>query len=81
MQPEPVPVISLEAAPDPNDATAVAQWSQLTDSEKLSITQEVVPWVINRVALETKMHIDEPSLQRGGYEGTPNYSMATAIEG
>lgn len=81
VQPEPEPVISLEAAPDPNDATAVAQWSQLTDSEKLAITQEVVPWVLNRVALETKTHIDEPSLQRGGYEGTPNYSMATTIEG
>ena len=81
VQPEPEPVISLEAAPDPNDATAVAQWSKLTDSEKLAITQEVVPWVLNRVALETKTHIDEPSLQRGGYEGTPNYSMATTIEG
>lgn len=81
VQPEPEPVISLEAAPDPNDATTVAQWSQLTDSEKLAITQEVVPWVLNRVALETKTHIDEPSLQRGGYEGTPNYSMATTIEG
>ena len=81
VQPEPEPVISLEAAPDPNDATAVAQWSQLKDSEKLAITQEVVPWVLNRVALETKTHIDEPSLQRGGYEGTPNYSMATTIEG
>ena len=81
VQPEPEPVISLEAAPDPNDAAAVAQWSKLTDSEKLAITQEVVPWVLNRVALETKTHIDEPSLQRGGYEGTPNYSMATTIEG
>lgn len=81
VQPEPEPVISLEAAPDPNDATAVAQWSKLKDSEKLAITQEVVPWVLNRVALETKTHIDEPSLQRGGYEGTPNYSMATTIEG
>ena len=81
VQPEPEPVISLEAAPDPNDATAVAQWSKLTDGEKLSITQEVVPWVINRVALETKTHIDKPSLQRGGYEGTSNYSMATTIEG
>lgn len=81
VQPEPEPVISLEAAPDPNDAAAVAQWSQLNDSEKLAITQEVVPWVLNRVALETKTHIDEPSLQRGGYEGTPNYSMATTIEG
>lgn len=81
VQPEPEPVLSMEVAPDPNDLEAVAQWNQLTDSEKLSVTQEVVPWIINRVAEETKTHIDEPSLQRGGYEGTPNYSMATTVEG
>lgn len=81
VQPEPEPVLSMEVAPDPNDLEAVAQWNQLTDSEKLSVTQEVVPWIINRVAEETKTHIDEPSLQRGGYEGTPNYSMVTTVEG
>lgn len=80
-QPEPEPVLAIEAAPDPNDAVAVTQWAQLTDIEKLPITQEVVPWIVNRVVTETKTHIDEPSLQRGGYEGTQNYSMAVAVEG
>lgn len=79
-QPEPDPVLAIEAAPDPNDAVAVTQWAQLTDIEKLSITQEVVPWIVNRVVTETKTHIDEPSLLRGGYEGTPNYPMAVAVE-
>lgn len=80
VQPEPEPVLSMEVAPDPNDLEAVAQWNQLTEEDKLSVTQETLPWVLDQVALLTKTHIDLPQLQRGGYKGTPNYSMCCEVE-
>ena len=80
VQPEPEPVLSMEVAPDPDDLEAVAQWNQLTEEDKLSVTQETLPWVLDQVALLTKTHIDLPQLQRGGYKGTPNYSMCCEVE-
>ncbi len=78
-QPEPEPVLTMEAAPDPNNAEAVAQWNELSPADKLAVTQEIVPWVLERVAEQTKTHIGEPELQRGGYLGEPNYSILCRI--
>lgn len=78
-QPEPEPVLTMEAAPDPNNAEAVAQWNELSPADKLAVTQEIVPWVLERVAEQTQTHIGEPELQRGGYLGDPNYSILCRI--
>lgn len=78
-QPDPEPALSLEVAPDPNDADAVAKWDQLTSEQKFEVTQEVMPWVLEQVALATQTHISEPHLQRGGYLGTGNYSVVCSI--
>lgn len=78
-QPEPEPVLTMEAAPDPNNAEAVAQWNELSPADKLAVTQEIVPWVLDRVAEQTQTHIGEPELQRGGYLGDPNYSILCRI--
>ena len=78
-QPEPEPVLTMEAAPDPNNAEAVAQWNELSPADKLAVTQEIVPWVLDRVAEQTQTHIGEPELQRGGYLGAPNYSILCRI--
>lgn len=78
-QPEPEPVLTLEAAPDPNNAEAVALWNQLSSEDKLAVTQEILPWILEQVALRTKTFISEPILQRGGYHGDPNYSMLCRI--
>ena len=73
------PSLSLEAAPDPHDEALVEKWNQLTDEDKLAVTEEIVPWVVERVALATKTYISMPQLQRGGYLGTANYSMSCGI--
>lgn len=78
-QPEPEPVLTMEAAPDPNNAEAVAQWNELSPADKLAVTREIVPWVLERVAEQTHTHIGEPELQRGGYLGDPNYSILCRI--
>lgn len=78
-QPEPEPVLTMEAAPDPNNAEAVAQWNELSPADKLAVTREIVPWLLERVAEQTHAHIGEPELQRGGYLGDPNYSILCRI--
>lgn len=78
-QPEPEPVLTMEAAPDPNNAEAVAQWNELSPADKLAVTREIVPWLLERVAEQTHTHIGEPELQRGGYLGDPNYSILCRI--
>lgn len=78
-QPEPEPVLTMEAAPDPNNAEAVAQWNELSPADKLAVTREIVPWLLERVAEQTHTHIGEPELQRGGYLGAPNYSILCRI--
>lgn len=78
-QPEPEPVLTMEAAPDPNNAEAVAQWNELSPADKLAVTREIVPWLLERVAEQTHAHISEPELQRGGYLGDPNYSILCRI--
>ena len=80
VQPNPEPVLTMEVAPNPNDKRAVARWNQLTEESKLSVTRAILPWVLDKVALLTKTHIDLPKLQRGGYKGTPNYSMCCEVE-
>lgn len=79
VQPEPEPELSLEVAPDPNDKEAMERWGQLTNDEKLAITNEIVEYVIGRVSLETKTFISEPNLQRGGYHGESNHSIRVYI--
>ena len=78
-QPEPEPVLTMEAAPDPNNAEAVAQWNELSPADKLAVTRKIVPWLLERVAEQTHTHIGEPELQRGGYLGDPNYSILCRI--
>lgn len=78
-QPEPEPVLTMEVAPDPNNAEAVAQWNELSPADKLAVTREIVPWLLERVAEQTHAHIGEPELQRGGYLGDPNYSILCRI--
>lgn len=78
-EPEPEPVLTMEAAPDPNNAEAVAQWNELSPADKLAVTREIVPWLLERVAEQTHAHIGEPELQRGGYLGDPNYSILCRI--
>lgn len=78
-QPEPEPVLTMEAAPDPNNAEAVAQWNELSPADKLAVTREIAPWLLERVAEQTHAHIGEPELQRGGYLGDPNYSILCRI--
>lgn len=78
-QPEPEPVLTMEAAPDPNNAEAVVQWNELSPADKLAVTREIVPWLLERVAEQTHAHIGEPELQRGGYLGDPNYSILCRI--
>ena len=80
VQPNPEPVLTMEVVPNPNDKRAVARWNQLTEESKLSVTRAILPWVLDKVALLTKTHIDLPKLQRGGYKGTPNYSMCCEVE-
>lgn len=76
-QPEPEPALTMEAAPDPNNAEAVAQWNELSPADKLAVTRKIVPWLLERVAEQTHTHI--PELQRGGYLGDPNYSILCRI--
>lgn len=78
-QPEPEPALTMEAAPDPNNAEAVAQWNELSPADKLAVTRKIVPWLLERVAEQTHTHIGEPELQRGGYLGDPNYSILCRI--
>lgn len=77
--PKPEPVLTFEVAPDPKDAEAVAMWDQLTPEDKLAVTQEVAPWVVEQIAAQTQTYISEPVLQRGGYLGTSNYSLLCHI--
>lgn len=77
--PKPEPVLTFEVAPDPKDAEAVAMWDQLTPEDKLAVTQEVAPWVLEQIAAQTQTYISEPVLQRGGYLGTSNYSLLCHI--
>lgn len=79
VQPKPEPVLTFEVAPDPKDAEAVAMWDQLTPEDKLAVTQEVAPWVLEQIAAQTQTYISEPVLQRGGYLGTSNYSLLCHI--
>lgn len=79
MPPKPEPVLTFEVAPDPKDAEAVAMWDQLTPEDKLAVTQEVAPWVVEQIAAQTQTYISEPVLQRGGYLGTSNYSLLCHI--
>lgn len=79
VQPKPEPVLTFEVAPDPKDAEAVAMWNQLTPEDKLAVTQEVAPWVLEQIAAQTQTYISEPVLQRGGYLGTSNYSLLCHI--
>lgn len=79
VQPKPEPVLTFEVAPDPKDAEAVAMWDQLTPEDKLAVTQEVAPWVLEQIAAQTQTYISEPILQRGGYLGTSNYSLLCHI--
>lgn len=77
--PKSEPVLTFEVAPDPKDAEAVAMWDQLTPEDKLAVTQEVAPWVLEQIAAQTQTYISEPVLQRGGYLGTSNYSLLCHI--
>ena len=65
----PDPVLAIEAAPDPRNATAVAQWNELTEDEQYIVTKNVVSYVLDRVALVTKTRISEAKLQVGGWHG------------
>lgn len=79
IQPEAEPMVAVEVAPNPHDQVAVDQWKALTPDEQLSITQEIVPWILQKVGAATKTFISEPYLNRGGYEGQPNDSIVCRI--
>lgn len=67
--------ISVEAAPNPNDAQAVARWNELTNDEKFEVTQEVVEFALEQTAAATGTWVSEGRMQLGGYLGDTNFSV------
>ena len=73
------PTLAIEAAPNPNDAVAVAQWNRLTDEEKFDVTQAVVEDVMVLASEYEQARTGEYGLQVGGWMGDVNYSMAAKV--
>lgn len=80
LKPAPLdPTLAIEAAPNPDDEVAVAQWDKLNDTEKYEVTKAVTEDVMAMVSEYLKARTGEYGLQVGGWLGDVNYSMSAKV--
>ncbi len=73
------PFLAVEVAPDPNDAQAVANWEELNAKGKQSVTDKVLPKVLDLIARATGAKFGGHQNQLGGWHGGINPSKAIPV--
>ena len=68
---------ALEVAPDPANVPATTEWSQLTQSQRAAITQEVGEPQLTKLAIDMGLPEPDFSYTIGGFEKTINPSIST----
>jgi hypothetical protein len=71
--------VMFEVAPDPNDEALTEQWNELSDAERLEISQQVAAQVVPKVLAELSTTGDFV-MQLGGYLGATNPSMTLRMD-
>lgn len=96
VQPAPDPSISVEIAPNENpdiyDGTplskaeqeraqrVVEDWHKLTPEEQQAVNDEILPYMMERIAALLGVRISTPIDQLGGYQGEVNHSRVYTFE-